>query len=126
MKATELIKPEDLRFGNHMHFEIKGKKYVNGQITEIHKDCVFINSIKIPRYDMLKPIELTEELLLRVGAEDQDGYFQHDRFELRYRKEYKFWYVLDLESATYLTKVEYLHEYQNFYKAMNGKELTLN
>lgn len=114
MKPTELIKPEDVRLGNYI--------LDDKEIVKVSKSLMtYILEENHPFYS----IELTEELLLRVGAEDQDGYFQHDRFELRYRKEYKFWYVLDLESATYLTKVEYLHEYQNFYKAMNGKELTL-
>lgn len=51
--------------------------------------------------------------------------FSYDRFMFTYLPSYKYWYVVDFYSLTYLTKIEYIHELQNFILAMNGKELDI-
>jgi len=71
------------------------------------------------------PIPLTEELLLKFGATNLKDKIVFDRFMLTYFESYKYWYVTDLKTNCYLTKVEFVHEWQNFVFVMNGTELTL-
>ena len=68
---------------------------------------------------------LTEEWLLKFRANKVLNVFCYDRFRLAYKKEYKYWYVQDINTLTYLTKVEFVHEWQNFVFVMNGQELEL-
>lgn len=72
-----------------------------------------------------KPIELIEEWLIKSGCEKKGLCYINDRFKLFWKSDYNFWYVFDNESAIYLTKVEFVHEWQNFYFVMNGEELTI-
>jgi len=73
------------------------------------------------------PIPLTEEWLIKSEAINlKKGVFELDRFVLLWRKEYNFWYVVDNLSQQYYTKLEFVHEWQNFYFVMQGKELTIN
>ena len=68
---------------------------------------------------------MTEEWLLKLGAEENEGCFIHDRFKLQFHDTYKFWYVFDVTLMAYITKVEFVHEWQNVYFALNGEELTV-
>lgn len=87
-----------------------------------------------------KTIPLTEEWLLkpnRTGLVKKLS--QHklayvvDRFVLTWIEDYKYWYITDYQTDAYLTKIEYVHEWQNFYFSMQtieyfaltGEELTL-
>jgi hypothetical protein len=75
----------------------------------------------------MEPIKLTDDWLLKFGAKKHDVLtFYHDRFRLDWKEAYGYWYVMDLETLTYMTKVEFVHEYQNFFHVMNGQELTIN
>lgn len=82
----------------------------------------------------VRPIPLTEEWLLRFGAElIESGYdegdvciYKYSRFRLIWKASYNYWYVTESTSEEYLTKIEFVHEWQNFVFAMNGEELTLN
>lgn len=71
------------------------------------------------------PILLSEEWLLKLGAKKEDILITHDRFEISYHDDYKFWYVYDEFSGCYITKVEYVHEWQNVLFVLNGHELTI-
>ena len=71
------------------------------------------------------PIPLTEEWLLKFGATTFDGNFIIERFRLIYKPNYKYYYVVDKYSNVYYSKVEFVHEWQNLFHSMNGKELTL-
>jgi len=73
-----------------------------------------------------KPIQLTEEWLVKSNAKIINANFQSyilERFILTWKSAYKYWYVMDSESLTYLTKIEFVHEWQNFYFVMQGVEL---
>lgn len=78
-----------------------------------------------------KPIQLTEEWLIKLNYKEiQKGnsdkpLYVIDRFVLRWEEAYKFWYVTDLQSQGYMTKLEFVHEWQNFYRIMQGEELTI-
>ena len=73
----------------------------------------------------LKPVPLSEELLLKFGFLKDNHYsgFTLDRFRFFWKTQYKYWYVVDAYSKSYLTKIEFVHELQNFIFAMNSQEL---
>ena len=74
----------------------------------------------------LKPIPLTEEWLLNNGAlRMSDNEYFFSRFLFIWKEEYKFWYVMNAEGNCYMTKIEFVHEWQNFMFVMNGQELEL-
>ena len=77
--------------------------------------------------ESLRPIPLTEEWLSKFGVSKvmSENIFYYDRFILTYKTNYKYWYVQDINTLTYLTKVEFVHEWQNFVFVMNGQELEL-
>jgi len=71
-----------------------------------------------------KPIPITEEWLLKFEFESaKKKYFVFDRFRMHYMPAYKFWYINDFHSLTYITKVEFVHELQNVIYFLNGTEL---
>ena len=107
------MKTEELRIGNWV---VSNSCSVHFQIE---------NGWQIDEGDELFPIPLTEEWLLKLGAEENEGCFIHDRFKLQHHDVYKFWYVFDVTLMAYITKVEFVHEWQNVYFALNGEELTV-
>jgi len=77
-----------------------------------------------------EPILLTEEWLDKFShcaltEKTKKGLIVVDRFKLIWKPEYNYWYVLDFMNDTYITKVEFVHEWQNVYFSLNGKELTI-
>lgn len=76
----------------------------------------------------LKPIPLTEEWLLKFHPNALDlsnSIFRIGRFKLIWKFSYQYWYVIDDMTGAYITKIEFVHEWQNFWHIMNGEELTL-
>lgn len=82
-----------------------------------------------------KPIPLTEEWLINFGnvkkikiklndLNDLNVLEVFERFYFIWKNEYSYWYVIT-KSNDYLTKIEFVHEYQNFIFVLAGKELTL-
>lgn len=75
----------------------------------------------------ISPVPLTEELLLKIGAKKYlPSKVIYDRFCLSYLPWYHYWYVTDKESRCYITKIEFVHEFQNMIFALNGEELEVN
>jgi hypothetical protein len=111
------MKPNELRIGN-----ITDK----GTIKSFYENGVHVGMGKIYEFFILKPVPLTEQLLFDFGAiKKSDIIIYFDRFRLMWKKDYKYWYVSDKERLTYLTKIEFVHEFQNFVFAMNSEELKL-
>lgn len=75
----------------------------------------------------IKPIELTEGMLLICGFEVKplSMGLTFDRFRFIWKETYKYWYVIDRYSQSYYTKIEFVHELQNFVFTLNGKELNI-
>ncbi len=77
-----------------------------------------------------KPIPLTEELLINFGnvkktkLNDLNVLEVFERFIFIWKNEYSYWYVIT-KSNDYLTKIEFVHEYQNFIFVLTEKQLTL-
>lgn len=125
-----MIKANELRIGNLINY--KGREIFVTMIGEFgiqsKSNDETINA-KFRTFD-LKPIPLTEQWLLDFGFESKGinpdaPIFTYDRFKFIYKPSYNYWYVVDLYSSTYLTKIEFVHEAQNFIFAMNSQELTL-
>lgn len=72
--------------------------------------------------EFINPIPLTEEWFKRFHTEDQieksvrfpNEITIYDRFLFIWKPEYKYWYVVTAYHKEYLTKIEFVHEYQNF------------
>jgi hypothetical protein len=77
-------------------------------------------------FDSVRPIPLTEEWILKFGAEKQTQYqFVHGRFRLIWKPEYKYWYVIHNDTLHYMNKIEFVHEWQNFMFVMGSEELQI-
>jgi hypothetical protein len=125
------MKVQELRIGNLVNFD-----GVNYKAESIHLEgCVGLNDIMYEEVyiDDLKPINLTEEWLIRFGFKYKDagkygksGYFlkiknqDQDTFLFANNKLqvsiYTFSIFIDVN-------IEYLHQLQNLYFALTGKEL---
>ena len=116
-----MIDAKELRIGNYISF---GN---NIHSVNIIKQFENTNAINELNQDMIKPIPLTEEWLIKTGSEriDEETY-NYDRFTLWWKKAYSYWYIVDKDELTYLTKIEFVHEWQNFVFIMNGEELQKN
>ena len=111
------MKSNEVRVGNFVLFSgVKTKVIPQDFATQ----CRGINSSEMPNFE---PIPLAEEWLLKSGAKKKKSCFVYDRFTLLYSKTYKFFSVGDTETGAYFTKVEFLHEWQNFIYTVNGVEL---
>lgn len=122
-----MLKANELRIGNYHYYHIVDEMDERKEFDEISQidgqDIVYLeNNPDDPDY---KPVPLTEEWLLRSGCEKNDEGFICDRFVLTWNAVYKFWYVRENQLGAYLTKLEYVHEWQNFYFVLQGEELTL-
>ena len=72
-------------------------------------------------YDDLKPIPLTEEWLLKFGFDNLGAYgWGISYFHIRFRNIHKFYFPIENR----IVRIEYVHQLQNLYFALTGKELT--
>lgn len=109
------LKANELRIGNFYDH--------NGFVNEATPNT--IEEVWIAERSWVKPIPLTKEWLLKFDAIKIGDEFIFDRFRLKYRPDYKFYYVTCRETNAYITKVEFVHEWQNVVFALNNQELTL-
>lgn len=102
------MESKELRIGNLVYFEDEILKF------EFESGWNF---------DFIKPIPLTDEWLLKLGANRFNNAFLIDRFRLIPMPQYGFYQVVDKETNAYFSKVEFVHEWQNLYFALTQKEL---
>ena len=118
MKVTEL------RIGNLVYFEYQVVDINIGDFHIIEKESKFF-----------KPIPLTEEWLLKLGFELHSDYIEDRWFVIKTRKR-----GVTLEISLKLKRsmlmndnvdfcdiwnIKYVHQLQNLYFALTGKELTI-
>jgi hypothetical protein len=80
---------------------------------------------------VFQPIPLSEEWLLKLHNEEEvekskrfpNEIYIGDRFLFIWKEAYKYWYVITQKHHEYLTKIEFVHEYQNFIYTLTGNEL---
>lgn len=78
----------------------------------------------------IDPIPITEELLLKLGFKGDYGIFYKDDFELSYHSSstcnvdtYKLFASVNCDEYVISNPIEYLHQLQNIYFCLEGKEL---
>lgn len=131
-----MINPNELRLGNYIYAIDPYNKecgMVMCKVECLYRDGVEGSGIAVPmRYEYTEPIELTSDILYKCGfksnyAEDPQLYgnkttlrYCNERFEL-YRNGVD--YVFTFHTYRSVVLLEYLHQLQNLYFAINGKEL---
>lgn len=122
-----MIEPHELRIGNFV--EVENYKII--QLENIHpKGTTKGNEIYLS--SMLKPIELTEEWLLKFGFESNNVAYKIDNdrfvFELYF---YDAWNLCYVEKSKFgngsveLSGYWKIHELQNLFFALTGEELKI-
>lgn len=103
------------------------------KINAITSYSLMVNNIEYGdggQYDLtqLKPIPLTEEILLKCGFEKPAYSFNGDIFHLTEWDKYPLnWCVaMNKNGAVLVEKLKYLHQLQNLYFALTGKELDID
>lgn len=113
------MKVNELRLGNNILIKTSNDNWINTKV-DLTVLCFLYEFA-----EDWKGIPLTEEMLLTFGFEIKPFSIglTFDRFRFIWKEEYKYWYVVDTWSHSYLTKIEFAHELQNFILVMNGQEL---
>lgn len=136
-----MIQANELRIGNYILHERKNPKFGNDDapygVTEvkgiddqgINRESGYDGWLELAEYENVYPIPLTEEWLLKLGFEP--GYFGFviyiDMLELSYNTDTNELILGDAGELIYIPKkVLYVHELQNFYYSLVGKELKIN
>jgi len=118
------MEAKELRVGNRILFDGKITIVNTRMLAYINNANRLKNKIDLISFE---PILLTEEILLKCnGMFKSENQLSIDRFVLSFQPKYNFWYVLDSISLTYISKIEFLHEWLNLYFFLNGEELEIN
>jgi hypothetical protein len=107
-----MIKATDLRIGNIVFSAMIDEPF---KVSNLTTD-----------YDPLcKPIEITEEWLLRFGFvyHDDDGIITYSRDNIVIFQRYRLDFYFELSNYKD-AELEYVHQLQNLYYALTGEELT--
>lgn len=121
----ESLQSKDFRLGNLVNYTNGGIFKVIG-IHDFGLDVEDEIEITYMELENFEPIPLTEEWLVKLGAKTSgNNQIVYDRFLLTWKPEYKYWYVVCVNTLAYMTKIEYVHEWQNFVYVMNNQELTI-
>lgn len=141
MKASE-IRPNELRIGNYVYYN--GSHNELGIVSEVLKNGLHeVSPYKIGinhridiyyKVDALKPIKLTEEILLKCGF--VSGGAKKWLFLTLCKEDKKYIYLNPLGSGLAIEEnsienslnieIKYLHQLQNLYFALTNEELTIN
>jgi hypothetical protein len=119
------MKANELKIGNYVF---------TGNPDHMIRFASFFGLCNIETHtDSFKPIPLTKDLILKFHSNDEietsvrfpNEITIYDRFLFIWKEECEFWYVVTADHKEYLTKIEFVHEYQNFIFALTGQELEL-
>lgn len=139
-----MIQANEIRIGNY----ISDIWSPNGlfKVTELRKDKIFYGNCFKAKYDDIRPIPLTEEILLKAGFEKNDytrfPTFKLNRIEItnvdffdedKDGKEFSFkqWRISGLYSTdlfyfkSYSPNIESVHQLQNLFFALTGGEIKI-
>jgi len=121
------MKIQELRIGNLVYLVYPDGITHKVEITGILPDKVFFKgkSSGFSMYEAISPIPLTEEILLKCGF-DENMVLSTIEGEIRYYGDGDI-NIGGEDSCTlgmvYIAKCKYLHQLQNLYFALTGKEL---
>jgi len=124
-----MIKINELRIGNYISREDIGDMSIRFEtVLEFHQNKVVTSGpIKVVLdYGDLKPIQLTEEILLKCGyiKDEFDNWENETRLGLYKPDEFDGYLSIWGEST--VGECNYLHQLQNLYFALTGEELEVN
>ncbi len=129
-KPNNMIEAKELKLNNYVRIKYDGIDTVD-KISGIFWNCIYLRDMGGEwEFEDIEPIELTPEILENVkfaqwgtrkenfscGIEPEDG-------------EYRFWASLweysDYAGTANLCAVKYVHQLQNLYFSLTGKELEI-
>ncbi len=121
-----MIQKQDLRIGNWIS-DVHASDTGMWQVTELKRhQCAYGKSL-MSKYENLKPIPLTPEILEKYGFscninDNEFIYNNHCEITLKVT-DGKYWscYEIKMDGFKY---IEYLHQLQNLIFALTGEELT--
>ncbi|MFY8161390.1 MAG: hypothetical protein ACOVNU_08660 [Candidatus Kapaibacteriota bacterium] len=119
----------ELRIGNFINTFINttnGKLYARGKVEALHMNTVEVEDNVTMQYNMIEPIELNNEWLEKFGFVKYNESFY--RIELK-RNNIDGWYLsseneLTKSMSEIMVRIKYVHNLQNFWFSLTGKELT--
>lgn len=121
-----MIQANELRIGNWVKYNGKPIKVYNVSSVQINEwqDMSASGSVLI---DELSGIELTEEILLKCGAilHGIEYIVKAGALLLKIRNHYNIWYS-EFGNIYLGDRIKYLHELQNLFHTLTGKELEVN
>ena len=119
------MKASELRIGNYVNYKDK----IIGQATGILSGGIWLdkgNEIEgCLCLTQFKPIPLTEEWLLKFGFEWNNFALRFNKYCIRKLKDNEFEIYMSNEGYQFMIKLKYVHQLQNLYFAIIGKELTI-
>ena len=116
------MKAKELRIGNLVNVSVIDQ---NVSVSAISKDTIRVNDniLAILKYDQIEPIVLTEKWMQKLGFKYSKmyGWFENKDTFIKISKEFNLYFSYP---RTY-KELTFVHELQNLYFALTGKELTL-
>jgi len=119
-----MIEPRELRIGNWVNFIPDNGDFIVSSIDASNRLCKTINGLCM---NDIKPIPLTDEILLKCGFywDKKKVYLclNETAFRIRYSRNQ----LTLFQSIQYLTipDIKHLHQLQNIYFALTQKELEI-
>jgi hypothetical protein len=120
------MKASELRIGNYYMFaDYNG--IVTRKVREIKtNEFGLTGDYDGTNFEICKPIELTEHLLLQFGFETDNIEWWNGILSIGIYKDGLFYCPTDEISFRAGRKITYVHQLQNLYFALTGEELTIN
>lgn len=114
---TKYMEASELRINNYTNL---------GKIKSFYESGVHLGMGATCLYSDLKPVALTEELLLKLGFVKKGKRWSKDWFYL-WEDNYNIVFALAemQESIGKYLNIEHVHQLQNLYFALTGEELTI-
>jgi len=113
-----MIQAKELRIGNYL--DAAGETEI---VTEIYEDYFYTKSCK-STWALIKPIPITKEWLIDFGCQYIDDHEYIIKDDLILENEYTDKGVWNFcTEHSWITEIKYIHQLQNLYFAITGKEL---
>lgn len=125
-----MMKPEELRIGNYVKFMTDRSSWMLGKINAINPNKATIDNYNI-KYCNIQPIMLNAELLITLGFKRQftnTGWdeYSKDSIDLSLAPLNDGSYVPIISVNGKYAQIRYLHQLQNLFFMLLGKELKIS
>ena len=113
---------QELRIGNYvsMNFDKEGQEYIIPtivkELSEVNCRVLSKGEVFVTHYDNIKPIPLTEDILLKCGEDNEHLMVDKLGFVI-FKNGYPYQFVRD--------DYKHLHSLQNLYHSLRGEELNV-